>query len=112
MDMEEDCMAHRSLSGFSRQSPPSPLGWPVLYLNDGQNLYDDKLSFSGCSWRAAAAAATLIASGKVPPFVIVGMDHSGKNRCGPQWSYKIAVVWIEFRLNLTFTLNRSPPQIP
>ena len=95
-------------AGFSRDSPPCPLGWPVLYLNDGQNLFDDKLSFSGCSWRAAATAASLIASGKVwcvcvdggaltdlvmyklnptypptyqvPPFVIVGMDHSGKNR--------------------------------
>ena len=51
-----------------------------MYLNDGQNLFDDGLSFSGCSWRAAETAASLINSGTLPPFIIVGMDHSGASR--------------------------------
>ncbi len=71
-------VSRRSLSsGFCPSEPPCDLGWPVLYLNDGQNLFEDKLSFSGSSWGAADAAAALIASGAVPPFIIVGMDHSG-----------------------------------
>ena len=55
-------------------------GHPVLYLNDGQNLFYDSMSFSGCSWRAAQAAAGLIGDGTLPPYVIVGIDHSGATR--------------------------------
>ncbi|KAG1672027.1 hypothetical protein FOA52_008903 [Chlamydomonas sp. UWO 241] len=55
-------------------------GWPVLYLNDGQNLFIDRDCFSGCSWRAAETAAGLIAAGVLPPFVVVGIDHSGITR--------------------------------
>ena len=53
----------------------------MLYLNDGQNLFDDRLSFSGSSWRAADTAAKLIMAGKLPSFVIVGIDHSGGEVC-------------------------------
>lgn len=49
----------------------------MLYLNDGQNLFDERLSLSGASWHAAEAAEEAISGGLLPPFVIVGMDHSG-----------------------------------
>lgn len=61
-----------------------PNRYPVLYLNDGQNLFNDGLSMSGSSWRAAEAAAALIASGRVPPFVIVGIDNACALR---SWEY-------------------------
>ncbi|KAG1669133.1 hypothetical protein FOA52_002644 [Chlamydomonas sp. UWO 241] len=51
-------------------------GWPVLYLNDGQNLFGDCAHGSAESWRVADTAAELIASGTVPPFLVVGIDHS------------------------------------
>ncbi|KAG2443225.1 hypothetical protein HYH02_009298 [Chlamydomonas schloesseri] len=54
--------------------------FPVIYLNDGQNLFDDKLTLSGHAWHAAEAAAGLIYHGQLPPFVIVGIDHSGPTR--------------------------------
>ncbi|KAG2443453.1 hypothetical protein HXX76_001810 [Chlamydomonas incerta] len=54
--------------------------FPVIYLNDGQNLFDDKLTLSGHAWHAAEAAAGLIYHGQLPPFVIVGIDHSGATR--------------------------------
>lgn len=63
-------------------------GYPVLYLNDGQNLYDDSLSFSGRSWGAGQTAAALITSGQLPPFVIVGIDHSGATRSLDYCPYK------------------------
>lgn len=55
-------------------------GYPALILNDGQNLFDDSLSFSGQSWRAAQVASDLILTGDLPPFVIVGIDHAGPLR--------------------------------
>ncbi|WIA18323.1 hypothetical protein OEZ85_009788 [Tetradesmus obliquus] len=54
--------------------------YPVLYLNDGQNLFGDVPTMSGASWCAAQAAAQLIGCGQLPPFLIVGIDHAGALR--------------------------------
>jgi hypothetical protein len=74
-------------TGYSRQEA-SRQPYPLLLLNDGQNLFEDALSFSGCSWRAAEAAAELITSGQLPPFLVVGIDHAGANRSGEYLPYK------------------------
>ena len=54
--------------------------YPVLYLNDGQNLFDPATAFVGVDWRAGATAERLIAEGKIPPAIIVGIDNTGKDR--------------------------------
>ena len=66
--------------GWSLDAAP-PGGYPVLYISDAQNLFEDWRSHSGVSWRAAEAAAHLIGSGQLPPFVIVGIDAAGAFRC-------------------------------
>ncbi len=65
--------------------PPEYDGWgetryPVLYLNDGQNLFDAATAFAGVPWQAGETAGRLIAEKKIPPLIIVGIDHAGKNR--------------------------------
>jgi len=55
-------------------------GIPVLYLNDGINLYEDWLAHQGVSWNAGHCAASLIGEGKLPPFIIVGIDSPGPFR--------------------------------
>lgn len=52
-------------------------GHPVLYLNDGQNLFEDRLSMSGASWRVGETAAKLIAEGALPHFVVVSQARDG-----------------------------------
>ncbi len=54
--------------------------YPVLYLNDGQNLFEPATAFAGVDWRVGKAAERLIAEGKIPPIIIVGIDNTGKNR--------------------------------
>jgi len=66
--------------GYVPANASPPGGWPVIYLNDGQNLFDPPMSLSGHSWKAADTAAALIRSGALPPFVIVGIDHAGAAR--------------------------------
>jgi enterochelin esterase-like enzyme len=61
---------------------------PLLLLHDGQNLFFDKESFSGRSWGAAETAATLIASGQLPPFIVAGIDHAGPLRSFDYLPYK------------------------
>jgi predicted alpha/beta superfamily hydrolase len=53
--------------------------YPVLYLNDGQNLFDPATAFAGVHWQAGETAARLIAERKIAPLIIVGIDNT-KNR--------------------------------
>ena len=50
--------------------------YPVLYLNDGQNLFDPATAFAGVHWQAGETAARLIAEQKIPSLIIVGIDNT------------------------------------
>jgi len=54
--------------------------YPILYLNDGQNLFEASSSFTGVEWQVDETADRLIREGVVPPMLIVGLDNGGKNR--------------------------------
>jgi enterochelin esterase-like enzyme len=54
--------------------------YPVLYLNDGQNLFETSTAFAGIEWQVDETADRLIREGAVPPMIIVGMDNTGKDR--------------------------------
>ena len=58
----------------------SPSRGPVLYLNDGQNLFDSARAYTGVTWRVAETAAWLIERRLIPPLVIVGIDHGELRR--------------------------------
>ena len=51
--------------------------YPVLYLQDGQNLFDPDTSFiPGNYWRVGETADELIMSGAVEPLIIVGIYNT------------------------------------
>jgi predicted alpha/beta superfamily hydrolase len=53
--------------------------YPVLYLNDGQNLFDPASStFTGREWRVDETVRELTAGRRIPPLVVVGIDHGGR----------------------------------
>jgi enterochelin esterase-like enzyme len=54
--------------------------YPVLYLNDGQNLFEASASFTGVEWQVDETADRLIREGTVPPMIVVGLDNAGKDR--------------------------------
>ncbi len=59
----------------------SQQSYPVLYLHDGQNLFDPATSFvAGRTWRASEEADAAIASGEAEPMVIVGIYNTGERR--------------------------------
>jgi len=47
--------------------------YPVLYMQDGQNLFDPSTAFLGREWRADEVATELIHRGAIPPIIIVGI---------------------------------------
>jgi predicted alpha/beta superfamily hydrolase len=50
-------------------------GWrfPVLYMHDGQNLFDAKTSYIGVDWGMAEAIERLMAQGRVEGAIVVGI---------------------------------------
>jgi len=55
--------------------------YPVLYMQDGQNLFDGATSFiPGQEWRADETAEALIEAGKIRPLIIVGIYNGGDSR--------------------------------
>jgi predicted alpha/beta superfamily hydrolase len=54
--------------------------YPVLYMQDGQNLFDDERAFAGHSWRLHLAADEAIGERTAAPMIIVGVDHTGAGR--------------------------------
>jgi predicted alpha/beta superfamily hydrolase len=59
-----------------------PDGYPkfgpyaVLYMHDGQNLFDSTTSYSGVSWNADRIAMDLLSNRKTKQFIIVGIHNS------------------------------------
>lgn len=62
--------------------------YPVLYLNDGQNLFETSTSFAGVEWGADETADRLIRDGTIPPMLIVGLDNAGKSRIREYMPYR------------------------
>jgi len=53
--------------------------YPVMYLHDGQNLFDAFNSSFGNEWGVDECLDTLIAKGK-PACIVVGIDNGGQSR--------------------------------
>jgi len=63
-----------------RVRAPGAVRYPVLYLNDGQNLFDPARAFAGNTWQVAETATRLVRERRIPPLIIVGIDHGGVRR--------------------------------
>jgi len=54
--------------------------YPVLYLNDGQNVFDAATSFAGVEWGVDETAERLIKENLIEPFIIVAVANTGEER--------------------------------
>lgn len=54
--------------------------FPVLYLNDGQNLFDPARAFAGVTWGVRETVMRLVRRNQIPPLIIVGIDHGVQRR--------------------------------
>ena len=50
--------------------------YPVLYMNDGQNLFDPETAFAGNPWWADEVAEREVRAGRVRPLIIVGIANT------------------------------------
>lgn len=55
--------------------------YPVLYLQDGQNVFDGATAFiAGREWEVDEAAERLIARNEIEPLIVVAVDNGGERR--------------------------------
>jgi predicted alpha/beta superfamily hydrolase len=54
--------------------------FPVLYLHDGQNLFDAATAFAGNEWGLDELAEELISKNEIEPLIIVGIYNTGVKR--------------------------------
>jgi predicted alpha/beta superfamily hydrolase len=54
--------------------------YPVLYLHDGQNVFDAATSFAGVEWGADDTAERLTAAKLIEPLIIVAVANTGEDR--------------------------------
>lgn len=60
--------------------PAGAMPMPVLYMHDGQNLFDAQSDVTP-SWGVEVALAAHVAAGG-RPWIVVGIEHRGKDRIG------------------------------
>ncbi|MEK7727339.1 MAG: alpha/beta hydrolase-fold protein [candidate division KSB1 bacterium] len=52
------------------------LRYPVIYMHDGQNLFDPATAFAGVDWRVDETAEDLLRRDLIRPFIVVGMYNT------------------------------------
>jgi predicted alpha/beta superfamily hydrolase len=58
--------------------------YPVLYMHDGQNLFDPRIANTGIDWGVDEAVTRLIQRGRIPPVIVVGVWSTEAR--GPEYS--------------------------
>lgn len=64
--------------------------YPVVYMHDGQNIFDPSLSYGGTAWEVDRAMVRLMQAGKTRGAIIVGVWNTGLGRF-PEYMPKKAV---------------------
>jgi predicted alpha/beta superfamily hydrolase len=54
--------------------------YPVLYLQDGQNVFDAATSFAGVEWGVDETADRLIRANLIEPLIVVAVANMGEDR--------------------------------
>lgn len=63
--------------GYRRQTRTR---FPVLYMHDGQNVFDAATSFAGVEWGVDETAQRLIRKQLIEPLIVVAVENVGDNR--------------------------------
>src|SRR5262245_31213387 len=55
--------------------------FPVLYMHDGQNLFEPDTAFvKGEHWRVGETVTELVEAGRLEPLIVVGIYNTGLER--------------------------------
>lgn len=69
--------------------------YPVLYMYDGQMLFDETVTWNGQAWNVDDVADTLIKQQKVKKFVVVGIENAGEKLRNAEYFPEKAISYVE-----------------
>jgi len=78
--------------------------YPVLYMSDGQNLFDPRIANTGVDWGVDEAVMRLVRRGVMPPIIVVGVWSTGER--GPEYS-----PWHEAPTYARFLIEELMPRV-
>jgi enterochelin esterase-like enzyme len=73
-------VASRHVDVWLPDSYPEAAPYAVLYMHDGQMLFDAESTWNGKEWRVDETVSTLLASGELRPLIVVGIWNAGERR--------------------------------
>ena len=79
-DFEPSLVPPRPIDVWLPDGYPADGPYAVLYMHDGQMLFDASTTWNQQEWRVDEVAGALIAAGKVRPFIVVGIGNAGDAR--------------------------------
>ena len=59
-------------------SYPSGVRYPVVYMHDGQNLFDPTTAFGGNEWKVDESFDAAAESGAFPEAIVIGIENTAK----------------------------------
>jgi predicted alpha/beta superfamily hydrolase len=72
--------------------------YPVLFMHDGQNIFDDHdCCFGHTGWEVNVTLDRMIAEQTLEPVVVVGFDHAGTGRAA-EYAYERRTQFMEFQV--------------
>ena len=78
--------------------------YPVLYMSDGQNLFDPRIANTGVDWGVDEAVVRLVRRGVIPAIIVVGVWNSAER--GPEYS-----PWQRARDYARFLVDELMPRV-
>jgi predicted alpha/beta superfamily hydrolase len=77
-DFESQYVASRNIEVWVPPGYNPRNSYDVVYMHDGQNVFNPETAYTGISWGVPEAMDTLIANGRVRPAIIVGIWNTDK----------------------------------
>ena len=78
MRLHAERTVHVHLPPGYAESRPEP--YPLVVLHDGQNLFASREEARGGSWHADETIDRLVQQGRIPPIVLLAIDHAEDQR--------------------------------
>ncbi|SDR81543.1 alpha/beta hydrolase [Christiangramia echinicola] len=79
-NFESNYVSNRNIDVWLPETYNPKFKYAVLYMHDGQMLYDAKSTWNKQAWDVDSAASELIDSGSIKDFIIVGIWNGGSTR--------------------------------
>lgn len=93
-------------NGYSKTSE-----YAVVFMHDGQMLFDKDVTWNGQAWEVDEVAQSLIDAKKVTPFIVVGIDNIAERRHAEYFPQAPFLAMTASQQTAAYALERAPDHL-